>query len=119
MAPSKRWTVLYDGSCAVCRRSVRGLRLLDRSGVCRLVDASDAEAARYAAPQVEASALAEALHVLDDQGRVYSGFGALRELMRIRTSGRLLRPWLFLPGVSWLGERIYSFLARHRHGVLG
>lgn len=109
-----RWTVLYDGSCPLCRRSALELSRLDRQGECLLVDGSDPEAARTSAPGLDPRRLAEAVHVVDGRGRVYAGFFAVRELARLHWAGRLLRPLLFLPGAAWAGRRIYAFVARHR-----
>ena len=115
MAQRSGWTVLYDGSCALCRGSVEGIRRMDRRRRCRFVDSSDGAAARTEARDLDHRALAEALHVVDGSGTVHQGFFAVRELARLHPLGRVLRPLLFLPGVPWLGRRAYAFLARRRH----
>ncbi len=99
-----RISVLYDGSCTLCVRTATALDSLDWFGRLRLVDA----AADGSRPE----------HFEADDGRTrVRGFRAYRRFARTLPA---LWPGLalsYIPGVAWVGERVYNYVAERRGRV--
>lgn len=111
-----RAVVLYDGKCPLCRKSVAILRRLDWLGRLGYHDANDVENLPESSVPLAPERLLQEMHVVTPGGRsVYAGFAAFRWM-----AGRLPPLWpvwplLFLPGVPWLGRRVYRWIARRRY----
>jgi predicted DCC family thiol-disulfide oxidoreductase YuxK len=110
-------TVLYDASCPLCRRSRRLIERLDWLHRFRFVDANDHEAALHLVPAFTHDELLERMHVVRSDGKVFSGFEGFRAMAPSLPITWPLVPLLWLPGVRWLGERIYDRVARSRHRI--
>jgi predicted DCC family thiol-disulfide oxidoreductase YuxK len=106
--------VLYDGDCALCRKSVGLLRRLDWLGKLDYVNARDESDVVLRRPPVAGAPLLEEMHVLTPAGDLYRGFGAFRWLAWRLPACWTIAPLLYLPGVPWLGQRIYLWVARNR-----
>lgn len=107
-----RPTLIYDGECGFCRRSVDLVRRWDREHRLVLVPFQDeAQVARLGIPL---PALAAAMHLVRPDGRVFAGADAAPEILRLVPGGRLLA-WLFrVPGVLPVARRVYGWIARQR-----
>lgn len=108
-------TVIYDGQCAFCASWAMRLRRLDKGNRCIFLDGAAHRAEACALSGVSPEALDAALHVVASDGRVYAGYAAVRRLLWIRPVTRPLALLACLPGATALGDRFYSFVARHRH----
>jgi predicted DCC family thiol-disulfide oxidoreductase YuxK len=107
--------LLYDGECALCRKGVAQLRRLDWLGVLRYADARDAARLPETDPPLNADRLLEEMHLVTPAGgRIYHGFGAFRWLAWRLPLLWPLAPFLYLPGVPALGQRLYLWVARNR-----
>jgi predicted DCC family thiol-disulfide oxidoreductase YuxK len=106
--------VLYDGSCTLCRRSVRVLKTLDLLDQVVPVNALEPGARQRAGlTQVDLATLMQAMHVVSGE-RIRSGFEACRLL-----AGRVpplwpLVPFLYLWPVTAIGRRVYRWVAENR-----
>jgi predicted DCC family thiol-disulfide oxidoreductase YuxK len=111
----KQALLLYDGHCALCRKSVAQLKKLDWLGVVRYADARDHEHLPVTNPPLNPDRLLEEMHLLTPGGGpVYHGFGAFRWLAWRLPLFWPVAPFLYLPGVPTLGQRIYLWVARNR-----
>jgi predicted DCC family thiol-disulfide oxidoreductase YuxK len=107
--------VLYDGACDKCRASVDALRRFDNSGRLELLDFHD-EASRTRFPRLSLEALMKELYVVDDQGRVWRGAGAINQILRHQHGLRSVLAWLwYVPGFAWLANRQYRRIAESRY----
>jgi len=109
-----RPTLIYDGECGFCRRSVDLLRRWDREQRIALVPFQDQ--ARVAAFGIPLPALAAAMHLVlpPPDSRVLAGADAVPELLR-RLPGKRWLAWGFhIPGVPLLARRLYGWIARRR-----
>ncbi len=105
-------TLIYDGECGFCRRSVAVLRRWDREHRLALVPFQDH--ARVAAFGITLPALAAAMHLVLPDGRVLAGAEAAPEILRL-LPGRRWLAWPFtLPGAMPLARRVYAWVARRR-----
>lgn len=114
-----RATVLYDGQCPLCLKSVGILQRLDWLGRVRYVDARNLaglpEHARALAPE----RLLEEMHLLTPGGgRVHHGFAAFRWLAWRLPLLWPVAPFLYVPGVPWLGQKLYLWVARNRFDLV-
>ncbi len=117
--------VLYDGSCRLCRRSAFGLMLLDAFKHLKLVDFRDDQARKEVAPHLSESQLDLAMHILLPERSpgealaksgqsVRTGYVAFRHMSWHLPALWPFAPFLYLPGVSHLGRRIYAWIAANR-----
>jgi len=115
---AERWTVVYDGDCGFCTRSVSWLARWDRRGLLRFVRSQDA-AALAALPPMAPAALAAAMHLVTPAGEVFAGAAGAPHILRLVPGGRALAALFRLPGVPALADRVYRLVARHRHRLPG
>lgn len=106
--------VLYDGQCPLCQRSVRILQRLDWLGRLRFADARDPANVPATDPPLEHRRLMEEMHVVTNDGRVYHGFAAFRFMAWRLPVLWLTAPFLYIPGVPFIGQRVYMWVARNR-----
>jgi predicted DCC family thiol-disulfide oxidoreductase YuxK len=114
-AGARKTVVLYDGWCEFCRRSIDLLRRLDWLGRLDYRDARDPAQRPAGEPALDPARLLEEMHVVPPDGhRVYHGFAALRHLAWRLPPLWPVAPLLYVPGVLWLGQRLYLWVARNR-----
>lgn len=114
-----RPVLLYDGLCPLCRRSVAILRRLDWLRRIDYQDARQADRLPRTEPPLDPQRLLEEMHLVAGAGRsVYHGFGAFRWLAWRLPLLWLVVPLLYVPGVPWLGQRVYLWIARHRFQLI-
>ena len=110
--PVERPTLVYDGECGFCRRTVSIVSRWDRDGRLALIPFQDQ--ARVAAFHIPLPALAAAMHLVLPDGRVFAGADAGAELLRLLPGKRWLA-WLFaVPGALPVARRVYRWIARRR-----
>jgi predicted DCC family thiol-disulfide oxidoreductase YuxK len=110
---AQQLTVLYDADCGVCRLTALALLRLDWRRRLDLVPLQSF----VAEPGPSRAALLQALHVRDGSGRWARGGAAS---VRIAAAVPLLWPLSVLghvPGMGWLAERAYRFVAGHRKAI--
>src|SRR5947208_13630713 len=112
---SPRGRVIYDGDCPLCRKSVAILRSLDWLRRLEYVNARDSEQPLLLQSPVVGAPLLDEMHLLTPDGkRLFHGFGAFRWMAWRLPLCWLIAPLLYVPGVPWLGQRIYLWIARKR-----
>jgi len=111
-------TVLFDDRCGKCRRFIRLSSALDLAGRIEPIGLSDPRVGREFG-HFDRDALNYEMHVVDDHGRVFRGFYAIRRIAREVPLMWPLAALLFMPGVSTAGEPIYAWIARTRYGSDG
>ena len=107
--------ILYDGDCALCRRTTSILKRLDWFKRLAFHNCRDAAGIPANSAHLDADRMIREMHVLTpDRTRALAGFRAVRWI-----AGRIplmwpLYPLLFVPGVARLGQRLYLWVARNR-----
>lgn len=115
----RKATVLYDGYCEFCRRSVRLLKRLDWLDRLRFADGRDPETWPEWDVKFDPDRLAEEMHLVTPNGKeVYAGFDAFRWMAARVPILWATWPFLFVPGVPQIGRRLYRVIARHRFGLV-
>jgi predicted DCC family thiol-disulfide oxidoreductase YuxK len=107
-------TVLYDGSCSLCRASVARLRHFDTRGRVETLDLHDpAAVTRF--PQIDRDQAMRSMQAVDMRGRVWSGVDAWARIGSLLPGWNLLAWILAVPGIRWLAAKAYSWVARNRY----
>ena len=115
---SDRTRVIYDGDCQFCRRSLALVKKLDWLGRLAYVDVRDASQPLLQQPPVAGAPLLEQMHVLTPRGRFYAGYRAIRAIAWRVPLLWPVAPLLYLPGMTWLGQRLYLWVARNRFNLI-
>ena len=112
---SRRYTVIYDGQCKVCTRSVELLTKWDRNHDLEIIP-SQTPGVREKFPWITPRAYADSIQVVRNQdGKTWQGAAALEELLDVLPKGRLIS-WLFrIPLVRPLVDKSYGWFARNRY----
>jgi predicted DCC family thiol-disulfide oxidoreductase YuxK len=109
-------TVLYDGECGLCHRSVKFLIKRDR-GQLWYAPLQGETAAELRAEHPQIPETLESV-VLVDGGRVY-----LRSKAFFHSAKYLTRPWRWAYHLRWLPafllDLVYALIARVRYGIWG
>ena len=106
--------VFYDGHCGLCRRTVRILRRLDWLHRLTFIDFQDGAMRERFAPDIPYERLNRALHIRLPDGTLHEGFFAFRNMCWSIPLLWVLAPLLYLPGVPWIGKKIYARIAARR-----
>ena len=107
--------VLFDGECPLCQRSVAILKKLDWLGQLRFQNARDTKNLPSSDVELNQKKMLEEMHVLTpDRKHAPAGFKAFRWIAWRLPLLFPLAPFLYIPGVPWLGNKVYLWIARNR-----
>lgn len=107
--------VLYDGACPLCRRGVSILRRLDWFKQLTFHDARNVAHLPKSDVPLVPKRLIEEMHVLTpDRKHAPAGFKAFRWMAWRLPLTALLAPFLYVPGVPWVGNKVYLWVAKNR-----
>lgn len=107
-------TVLYDGSCSLCRASVARVRPFDTHQRIEFLDLHDPSVPQRF-PQVDREIAMRWMQGVDGRGRVSSGVDAWARIGLLLPGWNLLAWLLLVPGIHWFAARIYAWIARNRY----
>ena len=118
-ADKRKAVVLFDGQCPMCKKSVAILKRLDWLKRLSYRDARDVKHLPESPIPLEPNRLLEEMHVVvPNRNQAHAGFRAFRWMAGRLPIFWILWPMLFLPGVPWLGQRLYLWLARNRYNLV-
>ena len=111
--------VLFDGLCPLCKVSVALLKRLDWFKAVDFKDARDPANIPSMDPPLALSRLLEEMHlVTTDLKKSLHGFKAFRYISWRIPLLFLLAPFMYIPGIPWLGQKIYLWVARNRFNLV-
>lgn len=105
-----RPTLVFDGSCAFCRRWVGRIQRWDRRNAISYLRLQDAAAESVSGRRRKD--LERAVHLVRRDGAVFAGAAAARELFAELPGGRVLSGAMRLPGAMAVAARAYAWVAR-------
>jgi len=110
-----KWTIIYDGFCPLCVRSVTVIDYLDFYKRFEYLDLERnwdvVQSRNYYIEQDDAR---RALYLISSDGKKYQGFYAFRRLTLLIPLLLPLSPFLYIPYVDKAGNYLYSFVAANR-----
>jgi predicted DCC family thiol-disulfide oxidoreductase YuxK len=117
-APGKA-VVLYDGDCPFCRKSVAILKRLDWLGRLQFQSARETDKLPPSREPLVLERMLDEMHVVTpDRRHALAGFRAFRWMAWRLPAVVVLAPVLYLPGVPWLGNRVYRWVAKNRYNLV-
>jgi predicted DCC family thiol-disulfide oxidoreductase YuxK len=112
----KSYTVVFDGTCGLCKRTVATVKSLDLLGKVEYLDAVHGWAEVHKRfPSLDQDRCLEDMHAIDSRGKVRVGFEAYRGMAWVLPLGWITLPIFYFPGVSIVGTRVYRVVADGRH----
>lgn len=118
--PAKgKGVVLFDGACQFCQMSVRSLKRLDWLRKLHFQDCRDTASWPKSAVPLDLNKMLDEMHVVTpDRTRAYAGYFAFRWIAW-RIPAFFLFVWLlYIPGVPWLGNKVYKWIAKNRYNLV-
>ena len=104
--------MVYDGDCSFCVRWIR--RWQKWTGP--RIDYAPSRQAAVRFPDIPPRRFADAVQLIDLDGRVFEGAAAVFQSLSFLAVGRgLIWAYRRLPGFAALAEALYRLVARHRH----
>lgn len=111
--------VLYDGTCLLCQRSVRLLKRLDWLKRFHYQDCRDTANLPQCAEPLVLEKLIDQMHlVTPDRKHIHVGFYAFRWMSWRLPLTLGIAPLLYIPGVPWLGRKVYLWVAKNRFDLV-
>ena len=113
--PVRPYTVIYDGNCKVCSRSVKLLATWDRKRELEMIP-SQTPGVRERFPWIAPRAYVDSIQVVRTRdGKTWQAGAALEELLNVLPKGRLIS-WLFrIPFARKVVDKFYRWFARNRY----
>ena len=110
--------VVYDGACNICGGNLKWLYRLDWLRRFDALPYQSDEVYRVH-PQLTREACEQALQVAFENGRVYSGADAFREVFLRMPLTFPVGVLMALPPIPWTLRKLYPILARNRYRLGG
>jgi predicted DCC family thiol-disulfide oxidoreductase YuxK len=110
-------TAVYDGRCVICQQTRRIVMALDWFKRVEFLDLNEPDIMRARYPDLDHETVMGQIHVIESNGQMLKGFWGMRRLMRDLPLGLPVWAILHLPGMNWLGPKIYRFVALHRYAI--
>jgi len=109
------YTVVYDGSCNVCGKIVKGLAKWDRDKQLEIVP-SQTPGLSERFPWISERAYVESLQLIRGRdGKTWQGAASIEQLLDVLPKGRLVS-WIFsIPFARPIAEKAYRWFARNRY----
>ena len=117
-AQHPRPQLLYDGRCGFCLASLRRLQVLDVFGAIEPVDLHRVPDVTRLHPDLTLERCTRRMQLVEPTGRLTEGFFSYRRLcLRLPLLWPVV-PLVYLPGMAWVGPRVYDWVARNRFCLL-
>lgn len=113
-----RWAILYDGRCRFCQAGAARLASYFPPASVELLSSHEPGALERF-PGVTPEAADAAMHLRDPSGRIFKGAEAVARAIASRGGVRRLAHLYYVPGIRWLADRTYRFIAANRYRIGG
>lgn len=110
-------TAIYDGYCVLCNQTRRIVTALDWFRRVEFLDIHNWDAVQARYPGLDFDTAMGQIHVAAGDGQLLGGFDGMRRLLRDLPLGLPLWLALHLPGMNWLGPKLYGLVARNRYRI--
>ena len=107
-------TVLFDGSCNLCRGSAARVKRFDRANRIEFLDVNDPVSLQRF-PQVNHEEALRWMQAVDSNGNVFGGSDAWARIGSRLPGWKLIAWVLLVPGIRWFAGKFYAWIARNRY----
>jgi predicted DCC family thiol-disulfide oxidoreductase YuxK len=112
----KKYAVIFDGSCGLCKKTIAVVKSLDLLGRVEYLDAVNRwPEIQKRFPNLDQVRCLEDMHAVSSTGKVRAGFEAYRGLAWELPLGWVLLPVFYFPGAASIGTIVYRMVADGRH----
>lgn len=114
------YNVIYDGNCNLCVTLVQLLESLDNGKMFKYTPMQDTETLNRFGITSEDCEMGMILLDADAPEKRWQGSAAAEEIGRILPMGSIfVEAYRALPGVKWVGDRIYEQIRDNRYTLFG
>ena len=110
-------TAIYDGYCVICNSTKNTVNTLDWMNRVEFLDLHDSAQVEERYPHLNFEDLMGQIHVVADGGEIYPGYYGTRRMLKELPLGFPIWLILHIPGMDWVGNKVYRFIARNRYKV--
>ncbi|NDJ60918.1 MAG: DUF393 domain-containing protein [Chloroflexi bacterium] len=110
-------TAIYDGNCVICNQTKRVVTTLDWRDRVEFLDLHRWQEVHERFPQVDYDEAMGQIHVVTPRNEMFIGYFGTRRMLRELPLTFPVWALMQLPGMTWLGQRVYNFIARHRYRI--
>jgi predicted DCC family thiol-disulfide oxidoreductase YuxK len=111
--------VLFDGDCPFCRKTVSLLQKFDWLKALRFQNCREPDKIPTNYAGLTEERMIEEMHLLrPDRQKAYPGYKAVRWIAGRVPAMWPLWPLLFVPGVPYIGDIVYKWVARNRFKIV-
>lgn len=110
-------TAIFDGKCVLCQQTRRIVKALDWFNRVEFLDLHQWERVHERYPWLAYEQAMGEIHVIGGDQQIIGGFAGMRRLLRDLPLTLPLWALLHLPGMNWLGPKIYRYIARNRYAI--
>ncbi len=110
-----RATLLLDGQCGFCQASVKRVLALDPFGYLNPVDFHTVLNVAALHPDLSPQRCKSRMQLIEPGGRLTEGFFSVRRMSLRMPLLWPLAPLLWLPGIGWIGQHAYDWVAKRRY----
>jgi predicted DCC family thiol-disulfide oxidoreductase YuxK len=112
----EKYAMLFDGGCGICRSVASVITRFDLRNRIEPMDVlNDWTRVQARFPFLDQQACLADMHVIKPDRTPVTGFIAYRNLACAMPITWALLPLLYFPGVPQVGQRVYRYVATHRH----
>jgi predicted DCC family thiol-disulfide oxidoreductase YuxK len=105
--------ILYDNRCLFCINIKNRFDKFDRKKNLNWVGIDDFDYKKY---RLKKEKLLEEIHLIQN-GRVYKGYYAFKQICKKIPILFPLYITMLIPGIDFIGDKIYKFVAKHRYKI--
>ncbi len=110
-------TAIYDGTCVICKQTKRIVNALDWLHRVEFLDLHNWSEVEQRYPGLDYDQAMGQIHVVTSDGQLRGGFEGVRRMLRDLPLGYPVWLLLHIPGMDWLGDKVYRFIARNRYQI--
>jgi predicted DCC family thiol-disulfide oxidoreductase YuxK len=107
-------TFYYDGECPLCARTKIVLEHFDLFHLIQFKTVQSSHSSDEIISKIPMEELLDDIHAVDRQGNVYKGFETYKAVFKANFLFWPLYLVMLIPGVSFLGNKIYFLISRNR-----
>lgn len=115
-----KYHVIYDGNCNLCTTLVQGLENLDKGQLFDYIPMQDEEALRQFGVTPQDCEMGMILIDAASPERRWQGSDAAEEIGNLLPAGNVfVSAYRSLPGMKWMGDRVYEQVRDNRYSWFG